>query len=156
MGQPELAKAAGIKQPTLSNIETGRNKGSAYAAQLAAALKCSAYWLATGRGTKEPEAGAEQHAADYGVLSAREEMLVHLFRGLFSLQQRRLIVNLQAAFDANQITRRELGQKPLNGVSDAQIEAAFGAAPFPAKLKKRATAKREPGTAMDDFLGEPE
>lgn len=54
MTQPELAKAAGIKQPTVSNIESGRNKGSSYVVQLATALKCSPHWLATGRGPKEP------------------------------------------------------------------------------------------------------
>ena len=53
MSQPELAKAAGITQPTVSNIESGRNKGSTFAVQLATALKVSPHWLATGRGPKE-------------------------------------------------------------------------------------------------------
>lgn len=52
LSQGDLAKAAGIKQPTVSNIESGRNKGSAYAVQLSGALKCSPQWLATGKGDK--------------------------------------------------------------------------------------------------------
>lgn len=53
LSQDALAKAAGIKQSTVSFIESGRNTGSKYVAQLAAALRVSATWLATGRGPKD-------------------------------------------------------------------------------------------------------
>jgi len=53
MSQEDLAKATGIKQPTISNIESGRNKGSRYVVQIAHALKVGTQWLTTGRGTKE-------------------------------------------------------------------------------------------------------
>lgn len=55
MSQPDLAKAAGLKQPTISNIERGRNRGSAYVVQLAHALKCAAQWLATGKGKPDQD-----------------------------------------------------------------------------------------------------
>lgn len=54
ISQEKLAQLSGVKQPTISNIESGRNKGSAYVAQLANALSVSAHWLATGRGSKVP------------------------------------------------------------------------------------------------------
>lgn len=85
---------------------------------------------------------------------AKEEILLLLYRGLFSLQQTKLLQNLRAAFDANQITRKELGQKPLRGVSDQQVREAFGDAPFH-RLKrngKKKPSKRDLGDAMGDFL----
>jgi hypothetical protein len=95
---------------------------------------------------------AEQPRAGYE-LSGKAEILVHLFSGLFSHQQRELINDMHALFQANQITRKELGQKPLRGVSDAQIESSFGHVPLKQEHKKRPrTPGREPGTAMDDFL----
>ena len=47
--QGELAALSGVRQETISNIETGRNKGSRYIAQLARALKLDAHFLATGK-----------------------------------------------------------------------------------------------------------
>lgn len=94
------------------------------------------------------------------LLTAREELLLHLFGGLFSLQQREAINEMRALFDANQVTRKELGQRPLRGVSDAQVEAAFkitpGEPPSTPKTQRRVkrsdrTPGREPGTELDDF-----
>lgn len=98
--------------------------------------------------------GARQSGATYAVgLAAKEEIVVELFRGLFSGQQREIMKEMRALFDANQATRKELGQKPLRGVSDAQIETAFGAAPrATGRPKAKKYRPREPGTAMDDFL----
>lgn len=98
---------------------------------------------------------AEQPRAAYG-LSGKEEIVLHLFSGLFSHQQRELIDEMHALFQANQITRKELGQKPLRGVSDTQIEGAFGSVPKgkPEPKKRPRAPGREPGTAMDDFLGD--
>lgn len=53
MSQGDLAKASGIRQPTISNIETGRNQGSKYAVELAAALRVTPRWLTSGAGQKE-------------------------------------------------------------------------------------------------------
>jgi SOS-response transcriptional repressor LexA len=50
--QDELAKLSGVSQPTISQIVSGRNKGSRYAVQLAAALRVSPEWLVTGREDK--------------------------------------------------------------------------------------------------------
>lgn len=85
---------------------------------------------------------------------AREEILLHLYRGLFQLQQQRLIQGLRALFDANQITRKELGQKPLRGVGDADVERAFGKVPPIRRTSKKPVPKRDLGDAMSDFLPE--
>lgn len=53
LSQTELAKASGIKQPTIGFIESGRNKSSTHVVQIANALKVSPQWLNTGRGPKE-------------------------------------------------------------------------------------------------------
>ena len=151
MKQPELAKAAGIKQPTVSNIEGDRNKGSSHVAQLAVALKCSAHWLATGKGGKEPGAAPTREQ-----LTARQEILLYLFSGLVPEQQRAFIERMKAAFESNRTIRRHLGEKQLRFVSNAQIETLFGSVASFRKAQKKSSAKREPGTAMDDFLGEPE
>lgn len=51
--QGDLIKAVGIKQATLSELETGESSGSRYLASIAAALGVSAYWLETGKGAKD-------------------------------------------------------------------------------------------------------
>lgn len=155
MTQPELARASGIKQPTISNIERGRNKGSQHIVELAAALKVRPQWLNTGVGPKEIGKGEVPPAVndDTTARDAREEILLLLYCGLFSLQQERLIVGLRAMFEANQFTRKELGQKTLVGVSDDQVRKAYGDAPFHRmKRIERKSARRDPGTAMDDFF----
>lgn len=149
----DMARALDRDDAYLWQLLNGdRNAGERIARHIEAKLA-----LAEGSLDSPPGLVLEQAGSPYQTLGPREEMLLQLFAGLFSLQRRRLIINLQAAFEANQITRKELGQKPLRGVSDGQIEAAFGALPPPAPAaKKKKAAKREPGTAMDDFLGEPE
>jgi len=99
---------------------------------------------------------AEQPKAPYG-LSGKQELVLELFGGLFSAQQLEILREMRALFDANRLIIKELGQQPLRGVSDAQIEAAFGRVPVHGKRpKKRPRGPgRELGTAMDDFL-EPE
>lgn len=48
--QKELASKAGIKQATVSELENDKYQGSAFAAQLAAALGVNALWLSSERG----------------------------------------------------------------------------------------------------------
>ena len=50
--QKTLAAKAGIKQATISELESDKYKGSAFAAQLAAALGVNALWLADEKGLK--------------------------------------------------------------------------------------------------------
>lgn len=56
LSQQTLARLSGIRQPTIANLESGRNQGSTHVAELAAALNCRASWLATGSGPcEDPE-----------------------------------------------------------------------------------------------------
>lgn len=54
ISQVDLAKAAGVSQTTISDIERGRNEGSAEIVAIATALQCNAEWLSTGKGPKKP------------------------------------------------------------------------------------------------------
>ena len=157
MGQPDLARAAGIRQSTVSNIESGRNKGSKYIAELAAALKCSAHWLATGKGDKAPGTAAPDPRE---ALSAREQIVLYLFNGLVPDQQREHIEHMKATFETNQALARQMGGKPLRFVSNAAIEANFGSVDQlrlqRGKYQVKRSKRREPGTALDDFLEDPE
>lgn len=62
--QGPLAKAAGISQPTLSEIESGAYESSTRTPQLASKLGVSALWLAQGKGPRTPEATKQPQAAD--------------------------------------------------------------------------------------------
>lgn len=55
--QKDLASKAGIKQSTISEMESDRYQGSAFAPQLAAALGVSALWLANEKGAKHTPGG---------------------------------------------------------------------------------------------------
>lgn len=50
LNQRDLAKAIGITQPSLSELERGESRSSAYLIQIAAACGIDATWLATGQG----------------------------------------------------------------------------------------------------------
>lgn len=48
--QGEVAKRAGVKQPTIALFESGRNKSTNAVVALAEALQCNALWLEQGKG----------------------------------------------------------------------------------------------------------
>lgn len=50
MTQLELARAVGVSQQVINNLERRGSSSSRYTAQIAAALRVSAEWLATGKG----------------------------------------------------------------------------------------------------------
>lgn len=53
--QKALAIKSGIKQPTISSLESGESQSSGSLAQMAAALGVNALWLETGKGPKHPD-----------------------------------------------------------------------------------------------------
>ena len=55
LSQTYVAERIGIKQPTLSALESGDSAGSIYTASLASVLQVNALWLETGRGPEFPE-----------------------------------------------------------------------------------------------------
>lgn len=152
MTQEQLAKAAGVAYQSVQEWE--REGGTAPSRKrlpkVAEALHVSVSALLYGDSSTPHR--VEQVPAPYDTAqNAREEILLHLYRGLFGLQQAKLIQGLRALFEANQITRKELGQKPLRGVSDEAVERAFGKVP-PIKKRAKGKASRDIGDAMGDFL----
>lgn len=55
LSQGDLAKAAGVKQPVISQLETRKSVGSTFVVSIAKACGVSAEWLANGRGDMIPE-----------------------------------------------------------------------------------------------------
>lgn len=80
MTQPELAKAIGIKQPSLSAIEGGGTKSPSAInlLKIAHVLEANPWWLATGEGEPEvlPRAGAQEWAELYAELSDQERKAI--------------------------------------------------------------------------------
>lgn len=64
LNQPELANLIGVKQPTISDLETGKSFSSAYLVQIAKQCNVNPEWLATGNGSVEQ---------DYDELTAIQE-----------------------------------------------------------------------------------
>lgn len=145
----ELAKAAGVTKGLVSQWLSGIAKSMGYeaAAKLNRKYGYDLVWLMKGEG----QMGAAEPGADYAVeeeLPLKEQILLQLYRGLFSHQQLELVGELRALFQANQIVRKELGQKPLRGVSNEAVEKAFGKVPPTAKAKK--AAKRHPAPGVEE------
>lgn len=66
----ELAKRVGIAQSSLSELELGDSKGTAYIVDLALTLEVSPFWLNSGKGRKK----LTKLERDYfGDLSEREQ-----------------------------------------------------------------------------------
>ena len=59
MTQAELCRQAGIRQPSLHGLMSGRYRRSRFAGELARALGVDASWLATGAGTPRPDISPE-------------------------------------------------------------------------------------------------
>ena len=54
LSQEEVCKRVGIKQPTLSALETGSSAGTMHVASLAAIYGVNALWLEKGEGPERP------------------------------------------------------------------------------------------------------
>lgn len=78
-------------------------------------------------------------------------MLLLLFRDLSRNQQRELIIETQALFEANQIVKGQLKTKKLKPAGNEVVRAAFKDVPPPRKPKKK-NPGRDMGDAMGDFL----
>jgi transcriptional regulator with XRE-family HTH domain len=78
MSQSELASRAGLTQPTISGLERGESQTSGSIASIAAALGVSALWLATGRGSREPQIKAREFSRVYRDGETQEEYEIPL------------------------------------------------------------------------------
>lgn len=62
LSQGELAKRAGVSQSTIANFEAGTRHSPRKLLAIAAALRVDPNWLETGKGSREPQAGARVSA----------------------------------------------------------------------------------------------
>lgn len=145
LSQTDLATRAGVKYQSVQEWE--RENGTAPTRKrmqaVAKALDVSPTELMTGEA--RPASAVED-------IKPREEILLLLFRGLFSHQQQELVGEMRALFDANQYVRKEMGLKALHGVSNEDVAGAFGAVPAPKDRPKSRTAKHRQGgnRGLDD------
>lgn len=87
LSQKEVAKRTGISQPTYSDLERVKGKGTKHLVKIAAVLGVNPDWLASGRGPRNR--GGDP----------AEQELVALFQGLTADQQRMLLAMLRSASD---------------------------------------------------------
>lgn len=154
LSQEALANAVGVKYQSVQEWE--RKNGTAptrkRVAAVAKALGVSVSTLISGEtsGVAEPQQ-QYHHEAQNMARTAREEMLLELFRGLTPEQQREATIKILATVQANRSIQKHL-DKPLRTYSNEEVAAAYGI-PSPSKARRgSAKPKREPGAAMGDFL----
>lgn len=80
MTQAQLAERVGMKQATLSQLETGDSAGTTMIGSFASALGVSALWLETGKGSPDSTASDKEKSARM-ILAYKDEVdLLDLFR----------------------------------------------------------------------------
>lgn len=94
--------------------------------------------------------GADGAAHGAATLSAREEMMLTLFRGLTPEQQRELTLSTLAQVDANREVQERFLDRPLRTFSNEQVERAYGKVPSPKQAAKRPAKRRGAGQAEED------
>jgi transcriptional regulator with XRE-family HTH domain len=145
---PDLASKVHCSRAVLHKYLNGKSKTieALLLFSIADELGVEARQLATGKeGLPLPVAQREK--------STIEEIMLHLFGALVPLQQREIIKEMRALFDANQVIRKQMGGTPLRSVSNDDVERAFGAAPAPKPKPKRPQKTRR---ASDEHLGDPD
>jgi len=152
--RPELgrlmAKAIDRKKPFTGELirlyETGKNtpRGDARRA-LAIVFGREEVYIEFGSSTPK----AEEPIATYEKEpSAREDMMLTLFRGLTREQQRELVIETMAMVDGNKEIQRRFLNKPLRTYSNEEVKAAFGKVPSAVKVRKKPAQKQD--SPLDD------
>lgn len=102
--------------------------------------------LAEKLGWTEIELDHGPQATDH-LLSAREQMMLELFRGLTPEQQRELTLDTLAQVEANRSIQKHV-HAPLRTYSNEDVKAAYGSVPAPSKPKRQrrgaASAEEDP------------
>lgn len=102
--QKELAKASGVSQTTISDIERGRNEGSTEMASLAKALRCRVEWLASGELPEEAEPPVPTFDR-YSTLSQKEREFIDVLRALDDEDQDDIARQMIKAMKAKELDR---------------------------------------------------
>jgi hypothetical protein len=88
-------------------------------------------------------------------LSAREEIVIELFRDFDPEQRTELIKWMRSLVDANRVSKDKMNGRPLRIVRNVRIESKYGL-PHPTKnngVKKSGPQSRRPDRAQDDSAG---
>ncbi len=150
--RPELGRrmAAALRRDkpfageTVRLYEDGKNApGKDARRALASVFDRTEAYIEFGDAAKAPSR-VESPVASYEVpRDAKAEIALYLFHNLIEQQQREIIKELRAFFDANQAIRKQMGGAPLRGVSDVEVEKAFGHAPHVRGQNNDAKAKEK-------------
>jgi transcriptional regulator with XRE-family HTH domain len=124
--QPQLASAAGLKQPSISELETGETKEISGPTLIAIcqAMKIRPEWLVTGRGDMD------ESAASHGMTLAIEEALAVKKLRDSAPAWRRYVLSLAMVEKPQQDL---LLQTMRQAVPDYKVEQAYGTAPHAKK-----------------------
>lgn len=136
MTQPQLATAAGIKQPSLSEIETGETKeiSGPVLVALCKALRIRAEWLISGAGTMEDSLGMTLQIEE-------AEAINRLRKGLPDWRRYVLGLAMVDSEHAQQLLLTTMRQ----AVPDYKVERAYGDAPHVVARSQPAVRIREGG-----------
>lgn len=126
MTQPQLASAAGLTQPSISELETGETKeiSGPTLITISQALKIRPEWLVTGRGEMN------EAVASHGMALAIEEALAVKKLRDSAPAWRRYVLSLAMVEKPQQDL---LLQTMRQAVPDYKVEQAFGPAPHARK-----------------------
>jgi transcriptional regulator with XRE-family HTH domain len=103
LSQTQLAKAAGVAQGTIGNLESAERKSARKLVSIAAALQVQPAWLESGRGDWEAAKGAV-----FNALSTEERELLNHWRHLLGSDRRAKLRELAALAKEREAQRREL------------------------------------------------
>lgn len=150
----DLARLAGVTRGAVSQWRNEMSTAMSYQAaqQLSARLGYSVEWLMKGEGPEQHHTAQEPSAAAYTNPNGVVERVITAFGWLTRAQQDQALADLEAKAEANKAISKELGPK-WEFTPDAQVARHIAPAPT-AEPKKPRPPDRDPGTAMDDFLGD--
>lgn len=136
LNQAELAKASGLTQTSISDLERGKSKGTAFVAQLALACGVDSMWLAEGKGEMISGLLGED-AASMGASSSDivREMLRKHGKGLSEEARQRIQAAAEdqrpAPAERNNVITADLSLPGVVGdeirIAHYEVEGAMGA-----------------------------
>lgn len=130
MSQPGLAAAAGVRQGTIGNLESGLRKKPRELLSIAAALGASPTWLETGKGEWDALAASAANATRSGTLfdelSDDERRLLENFRAMLDDDQKQFSEEISAraakmrAYTTKVLEKFGSTAKPAKHAADAR------------------------------------
>lgn len=138
--QSAIGRALGISKQTVDMWMNDGRPSPELLYKIADTWKINPRWLAIEEG--------QMRSVDPS-LTAREEIVLDLYRGLTPEQQREHVQELRAAYEANRQVQTYVA-KPLRTFSNEDVERAFGKVPGPKKVAKRQSGRARGGLIEDD------